>query len=215
MTRLTDLHGALAGSTEVRWDPRSADVDSVVLTARTLRSEFIADHLHSGFTGIARWTGLAALFVGLRRRLERRRTLRQLARLDDRMLSDIGVQRADIEATAAMCTKTPAADTALWRDSVWYKTFAWLGRERRRRQTIRELSAMSDEILADVGIERAEIPAVAAALTVGTQDAAPGGAPIGAVTDIPVTTAPVLAFMAVRRSVQRAANQNRSRPTAA
>src|SRR3546814_6758014 len=46
---------------------------------------------------------------------------------------------------------------------------ARLSRERRRRQTIRELSAIPDALLSDVGIARAEIPAVAAALV----DAAP------------------------------------------
>lgn len=216
MIRLTDLHGDRAGSVAVRWDQRSVDVLSIVQTARTLRAEFIADHLHSTLSTFGRWSGLNALFATLRRRFQHRRTLKALGQLDDRLLSDIGISRAEIAAAAALCCKEEAAA----KPSVWTKLAGWLHREAARRRTVNELSAMSDEMLADIGIARADIPAVAAALAadrvvaaddetaaVGTE--VPAGAPV---------TAQVLAFIEVRSGAQQAAgdaaHRNVSRPAA-
>jgi len=209
MIRLTELSGASAGSTAERWDQRSVDVLSVVQTARTLRAEFIADHTHRGLEAFGRWSGLTALFSSLRRRLRHRRTLTALGGLDDRLLSDIGISRADIEATAAFCCESQPHRG----ESVWQKAGTWLSREHRRRQTIRELSAMSDEMLADVGIARADIPAIAADLFVERPAAAPAGEPAERGSEIPVT-AQVLSFIEVRRSLQQAAYQNAERPAA-
>lgn len=209
MIRLTELAGGPAGSAAERWDQRSVDVFSAVQTARTLRAEFIADHLQRAATGFGRWSGLTALIGGLRRRIQHRRTLKALRNLDDRLLSDIGVSRFDIEATAAFCCENKApADV-----SVWQKIGNWLRLERRRRQTIRELSAMSDEILADIGIARADIPAVAAALFDEQPAKTSTGAAAAPESAIPVT-AQVLAFIEVRRSLQQPANQNVDRPAA-
>jgi len=216
MIRLTDLHGDHAGSAAVRWDQRSVDVLSVVQTARTLRAEFIADHLHSGLETFGRWSGLSALFAALRRRFQHRRTLKALGQLDDRLLSDIGISRAEIAAAAALCCK----EEAVAKPSAWNKLAGWLRREAARRRTVSELSAMSDEMLADIGIDRGDIPAVAAALAAdqavvardenaAAETEAPAGAPV---------TAQVLAFIEVRRSAQQAAgdaaNRNVNRPAA-
>lgn len=216
MIRLTDLHGDRAGSAAVRWDQRSVDVLSIVQTARTLRAEFIADHLHSALSTFGRWSGLSALFATLRRRFQHRRTLKALGQLDDRLLSDIGISRAEIAATAAICCEEEARKG----QSVWTRLAAWLHREAARRRTVNELSAMSDEMLADIGIARADIPAVAAALAADRVAAAddetaavgsevPAGAPV---------TAQVLAFIEVRRGAQQAAgdaaHRNVSRPAA-
>ncbi len=212
MIRLTDFSGNPAGSEAVRWDQRSVDVLSVIQTARTLRAEYIADHLHSAAEAIGRWTGLSALFAAWRRHQQRRRTLKALTALDDRVLNDIGVDRAEIAATAALsCDKTPRSG-----NSVWHGLGAWAEREVNRRRTLRELSALTDEMLADIGISRAEIPAVVADLFAGqTQTAA--GETVDITADIPVTApvpAQVMAFIEVRRSLQRAANRNLDRPAA-
>lgn len=209
MTRLTELSGTAAGSAAERWDQRSADILSVVQAAQTLRSEFIADHTRRALAAFGRWSGLSTLAAALRRRLQHHRTLQALTQLDDRLLNDIGVSRTDIHATAAFCCdEQPEASP-----SVWHRLGAWLSRERRRRQTIRELSAIPDALLADVGIARADIPAVAAALA----DTAPAPAATGEtqapVSDLPVT-AEVFAFIAVRRGLH-ADNTNRAdRPAA-
>ena len=220
MIRLSEISGAPAGTPAVRWDQRSVDVLSVVQTARTLRADFIADHLRRGTQSFSRRSGLADLFATLKRRHERRRTLKALELLDDRMLGDIGISRADIQATAAdCCGKQEVASR-----SVWHGLAAWARQEARRRRTVRELSAMSDEILADVGISRADIPAVAAALFMEQpQQTATGETATTETTTgdngtgVPVT-AQVLAFVAMRRSQQqaanKAANQNADRPAA-
>src|SRR5690606_2524891 len=99
--------------------------------------------------------------------------------------------------------------------SVWQRLGAWIARERRRRATVRELSAMSDELLADVGIERAEIPAVADALVDGQPIAPVAGEPVTATApDLP-GAAQARAYVAVRSAAQREANQTHAdRPAA-
>lgn len=209
MIRLTELATAPAGSNAERWGQRSLDVNSVIVSARTLRAEYIADHLHRTVKGFGRWSGLTALATGLHRRLQERRTLKALESLDDRLLSDIGLSRAEIAATAALCCDAPQENRA----SVWQKLGHWLSRERARRRTVRELSAIPDSLLADVGISRADIPAIAAALVSDQPIAVAAEAPIAQGNTVPVS-AQVLAFIEVRRSVQRAANENLERPAA-
>lgn len=219
MTRLTEFAGAGAGTTAERWDLRSVDVLSIVQTARTRRAEFIADLLASSLKAFGRWSGLRTLFVALRRRLQHRRTLMALTQLDDRLLKDIGVSRAEIDATAAFCCQGQPEENR----SVWQRLGAWLSQERRRRQTVRELSAMPDALLADIGIERAEIPAVAAALVSGQPVTTAAGETIEPTPEVPAAgaaaTAAVFAFIDARRGRQPAANQpavnqNVNRPAA-
>lgn len=213
MIRLTELATAPAASNTERWGQRSLDVNSVIVSARTLRAEYIADHTRHTVQSFGRWSGLSALTGGLRRRLQARRTLKALQSLDDRLLSDIGLSRAEIAATAALCCEAPQET----RTSVWQKLGDWLSRERARRRTMRELSAISDSLLADVGISRADIPAIAAALVSDQAVAVSTEAPAAHGETVPVS-AQVLAFIEVRRSVQRAANeaanQNVARPAA-
>lgn len=220
MTRLTELRGVLAGSAPsgatVRWDRPLLDVHSVIETARDQRAEFIAGNLAGGLKFLSAWLGLTGLATSFRRYVHRRRTLHQLSALDDRMLSDIGVNRAEIQATATLSCETPAAQG----NTLWHGLAAWAARESRRRRTLRELNAMPDELLADIGIERSEIPAIASALadkaaeaisdSNGSLPAATAEAPRG-----DALVAEVIAFTQVRRSVRRAVNQNESRSSAA
>lgn len=221
MTRLTELRGVLAGSAPggaaVRWDRRALDVHSLVQTARSRRSEYVAEQVTRGVKTLSRWFGLSGLLSAFRRHNQCRRTLHQLSALDDRLLSDIGVHRADLEATAALCCdQTPATG-----NSVWYGLSAWAQREVRRRRTQRELSAMPDELLADIGIERSEIPAIAAALAKEPAEANSTSTAPAELTNLEagpageVLVAQVLAFNQLRRNVRRAVNQNQSRPSAA
>ena len=188
MTSLTEFSGSNAGRRAERWGQRCLDA-------------------------FGRWSGFRALVVALRRRLQHRRTLKALTQLDDRLLRDIGVSRADIEATVAFCCQDEPEE----KHSVWQRFRAWLSRERRRRQTVRELSAMPDDILADIGVERADIPAIAAALVSDRPAAGTTGQanPVALDRRGPVAmSASVLAFAQVRRSAQQAANENVSRPAA-
>jgi uncharacterized protein YjiS (DUF1127 family) len=217
MIRLTELRGGQAASPAGQWDQRSLDAHAVVQTARDLRAAFIADRLRRGSRALGRWSGLTDLFAALRRRARHRRTVQALTALDHRVLNDIGINPAEIDATVALaCAEKPSAG-----NSVWHGLAAWARRETRRRRTIRELSAMPDAILADIGLSRSEIPAVAAAL-VEARHREGGGDSVPAIAGIPATAATmapaalqILAFMEARRSPRRAANENRDRPTAA
>ena len=209
MTHLNEIHRSQAGSTAGRWDGRSLDVASAVQAAEALRSEFIGDHLKRGLRLLSRWSGVSDLFAALRHRAQQRRVARALAELDDRLLVDIGVERADIDATAALCcSESPVAG-----NSLWVGLGAWVRRELRRRQTLRALAAMSDETLADIGVKRAEIPAIAAAAAESRQETATDEA--AAMVVPAVTGAEVLNLAALRRSPHDAANQNHSQSTAA
>ncbi|MEO3428636.1 DUF1127 domain-containing protein [Pelagibius sp. CAU 1746] len=215
MTRLSDFPGRPVGSEAVRWDQRSLDVDTVINTARTLRAEYIADHLRSAARAIALRSGLSAFFAAWRRRRQCRRTLKALTALDDRMLNDIGVDRAEIAATAALSCDASGDAAPSGGNSAWHGLAAWAAREVNRRRTLRELSALSDEMLADIGISRAEIPDIVDALSSGrtpdTTGATAGIAGIPAAEPVP---AQLLALVEVRRSLQQAANQNLDRPAA-
>ncbi len=214
MIRLSDLQSGQAGSVVLPYDPRTRDAFSLIQGARAFRSHFFTLRLRRAFAALSRWSGLPELLATLSRRARKRRTLRALAELDDRLLRDIGVARADIEATAAFCcTDMPAAG-----NSVWYGLTAWAERETRRRRTERELSALSDAMLADIGIERTEIPAIAAAVA----DPRRGPEARHAEDSLPQSegvdrrlSAQIIAFSELRRSLRRGLEQDHDRSTAA
>jgi len=104
----------------------------------------------------------------LRRYLARRRTIAALSRLDDHMLADIGLARADIPLVASHEDTAPAPrpSRALWAD-----VLASVRRNRRRRATIRALKRLPDYLLEDIGIPRWRIEE--AVETLFTQPAPP------------------------------------------
>jgi uncharacterized protein YjiS (DUF1127 family) len=119
-----------------------------------------------------------ALFEAIRRPFRHASIVRELARLDDRMLADIGVQRWDIDtvAEAATAVEAPSIGTALGR--VIVALGKAVGRWQEHRTAVRELAALDDRMLSDIGISRSEIPAVvaggaraAAAASAGDSDA--------------------------------------------
>ena len=92
-------------------------------------------------------------------------TRRELMRLDDRALADIGTTRDELSRFA----KQSDAWRQLPRDAVTvlaYKTLAervaaWSSRRRQQARTYRELMAYSDQELTDLGIRRRDIAAIA------------------------------------------------------
>ncbi len=93
---------------------------------------------------------------GIRQARLRRGTIRDLHRLSDHQLRDIGLERMEIEACAAQMaaaqTPAPAAGSNLrTRFRRW----------RQRRATIAQLESLDDRLLADIGLVRGDIPAVA------------------------------------------------------
>jgi uncharacterized protein YjiS (DUF1127 family) len=122
---------------------------------------------------------LGVLAAAILRPLRRRAIADRLERLDDRMLQDIGVARFEIDAIAesAASRQAPSAGTALGNlFAVLAKSLAAWGE---RRTAYRELSALDDRMLSDIGITRADIPAVVAGMTAGAH--ADGTDPLDAV----------------------------------
>lgn len=93
----------------------------------------------------------------LQRWLRRTAVVRELSQLDDRMLEDIGVARWQIDeiADAAVGGERPS----LWR-GLAEAIVAPLVRWYRRSQALQELSRLDDRMLADIGINRGDIPAL-------------------------------------------------------
>jgi len=109
-------------------------------------------------------SALGALFGAIRRPLRHASIVRELTRLDDRMLSDIGVRRWDIDtvAEAAAAAEGPSIGGALV--GVAVALGEAVSRWQDRRTAVRELAELDDRMLSDIGISRSEIPAVVAGL---------------------------------------------------
>ena len=119
------------------------------------------------------------LLAALRRRFRRAAIARQLAALDDRLLADIGIERwqiADVAAQAAAeaspITRTDrsAAETSFLQTVGRFvndHVVVPLRRAYHRQVAYRELSALDDRLLRDIGLTRGDIPAVVNALSEG------------------------------------------------
>ena len=85
-----------------------------------------------------------------------RRTASVLSRLDDGLLADIGVPRSQIEEyareVALKSVPMPPKPTPILK-SILERIRAW----RMRRAAIRELSALDDRVLRDIGIEPGQV----------------------------------------------------------
>ena len=105
------------------------------------------------------------LTAALLRPLRRQAIADRLERLDDRMLDDIGIQRGEIEgiAEAVASRQAPTVSTAVGKllALAGGSLTAWS----ERRAAYHELSGLEDRMLRDIGITRADIPAVVAGMT--------------------------------------------------
>lgn len=102
----------------------------------------------SGFTA-PRHLIMTGLWAPLRQRLERRRAVRDLAALDDRLLRDVGLSRGEIPEVVAQEPGARGSMRTVWRDTVALYRLA-----RVRRRMIRDLDALPDWILNDIGVPR-------------------------------------------------------------
>jgi len=93
----------------------------------------------------------------LQRWLRRAAVVRELSQLDSRMLDDIGVSRWQIDeiADAAVGGERPSLTAALAQTLA-----APLVRWYRRNEAYRQLSQLDDRMLADIGVNRGDIPAL-------------------------------------------------------
>ena len=90
----------------------------------------------------------------IRLAIQRRRTIAELQRLDDRLLADIGLERDMVDQVADGIV---AGETATSAQPVGLMASLRCWSE--KRATIRELRALDDRMLADIGIERSQIEA--------------------------------------------------------
>ncbi len=127
-----------------------------------------------GFGAVA--TFAAVVLKAVRRDLARVATERELSRLDDRSLADIGLSQGTIGTVAARAagnTAEPDLGTAfaiMLRDAILAPLMLW----RARSQAAQELYRLGDRELLDIGLTRSDIPAVVA--TMGARPA-PTSAP--------------------------------------
>ncbi len=137
------------------------------LTEREL--DLIAMSRHAGVTPATGLAGLARFVAEhivqpVRQAILRRRTLGELRRLNDHLLCDIGLTRDDLAPVAARL-----AETAISRrqpgPGLIIRVRKWL----KQRAAIRELKALDDRMLADIGLARGEIRAAVEA----AEEAAP------------------------------------------
>lgn len=136
---------------------------------RTIGNEKVALGRANAAEVAARATGFAALGLfakravnSVRRTLERAAIARELAALDDRELSDIGLGRGDISRVAEASVAQNGEPTLggafveMLHDAVVAPVVLW----NKRRAAFGALNALDDRMLSDIGVARAEIASV-------------------------------------------------------
>jgi uncharacterized protein YjiS (DUF1127 family) len=107
----------------------------------------------------------------LTRPFRRAKVAGELQQLDERMLSDIGITRSEIQRVAV---ESVGADESVVASLIKYAARK-VARWSQRRDAYRSLMALDDRMLADIGLSRDEIPAVVNAMTGGPIAAALDG----------------------------------------
>jgi uncharacterized protein YjiS (DUF1127 family) len=113
--------------------------------------------------GVARETGFAALnrfgavvLNSARRHFKRAAIERELARLDNRMLADLGLNRGEISSVAEQAVTVPGEGTLFQEFSrlVFNAVVRPVVEWNRRREIYDQLMSMDDRMLADIGMTR-------------------------------------------------------------
>lgn len=140
-----------------------AEVRHHLVDARQRRAEAIAEMLASGFRSLT--SPLHTLGAQFGRWHRQRRTYKALERCSDRVLADIGIERANIVliARGIDLARYDVSKTGWrrWRHEMRLRLEAVRQAWRERRRIHRELMAYSDHDLDDLGIRRPDIPALA------------------------------------------------------
>ena len=169
MSRLTDLNQALRRqSSRTTWIPELATPPGAF--GQCSQRTDTPRRSPGTLAGVKRPSaGARGLLIALARSVapsvvravQRRHTAQALRRLDAHLLTDIGIERGEIDAVAAKAAEasTPvvAAVPARW---VRVELLAALRKGWRRQAAIRSLQGLPNWVLADIGIERGRIPNV-------------------------------------------------------
>ena len=158
MTRLTEQEIAQIQRAPRNIERERTDTHQLLVTARDLRAEVLGRFLRNGLRALAEATGIAALAGRLGQWIKQGRTrgraIDELRRMDDRLLLDIGLDSGMVVKFADELVARGDVGPAR-RPGLFGRFRAWL----KRSATIRELSALDDHVLADIGLRREQIPA--------------------------------------------------------
>jgi uncharacterized protein YjiS (DUF1127 family) len=141
----------------------AAELRHVITGARQERAEKTAEMVAAAFRGTAR--ALHHLLAQAVRWERRRATRAALMRCSDRVLADVGIAREHIPLVAKGVdpAEYQLREPALRR--LWAAAHGRLDAasetRRTRRRVYRELDAYSDRELEEIGLRRADIPAIA------------------------------------------------------
>jgi uncharacterized protein YjiS (DUF1127 family) len=131
--------------------------------ARRMRSEAMSEALRE--KGRRAWRTVGPALQAGRRRLDRWATQRGLSALSDRSLADIGIPREAIPCVVRGIDWRSVELEETWWEDRWQGLLdryeSWRERRRHRARTIRELMAYSDHDLAELKIQRSDIPRLA------------------------------------------------------
>ncbi len=207
MARLTDRElGVIQQARGASWREWRA-LDTLLLEARRNRSELLARMFVRGAKGFVRLTGLSAVtrlvadrvVHPIRKWAMHRRTIAELRQLDDHLLLDIGLCRGDLNhfTEQLIDAKMPAPRKGM---------LSGLRRALQRRTAIRQLDALDDRLLADIGLVRGDIPRVVDGLLPAPGRSA-GFPALAAVTWLAGKLAATAAILgaAIRRRLERRA----------
>jgi uncharacterized protein YjiS (DUF1127 family) len=137
------------------FDASSKAIGSVRTMYRMINEKAAASVAHeTGFAALSRFGNVLANSV--RRHFKRTAIERELSRLDNRMLADLGLGRSDIGAVAQQAVAVPGEGTLFQEFSrlivnlIVRPLVEW----NRRREIYDQLMSMDDRMLADIGMTR-------------------------------------------------------------
>ena len=140
----------------------ASELRPVIARARQQRAEATAARIGSAFRGTVR--ALRPLLDQVVRWEQQRATRDALMRCSGRVLADIGIERDDIPLVAKGIdpAEYQPRDSALrrWWAAARARFAAAREAHRERRRIYRELDAYNDRELEEIGLRRADIPAI-------------------------------------------------------
>lgn len=159
MTSMTEKELAALESakrTPIQFDEvNTAHVHTIMRDAQTLRSQFIAKEVRR------LWSSMVSA-LGLDQRAERaaarrlyKQTVRELSKLDQHELADLGIGRGQIHAVARRAVGLPESEPP----GLFARLRMSLADARARRRTARQLATLDNRMLHDIGINRGDIQA--------------------------------------------------------